>query len=50
MTASKKADVIEMKAQMEQQIEALREQISLEERALLEAKSRTPQQLAKSVW
>ena len=50
MTASKKAEEFEVNAQMQQQIEALREQISLEERALLEAKSRKPQQLAKSVW
>lgn len=37
-----------MKAQMEQQIQALKQQIYLEERALI-ARSNNPQQLAKDV-
>ena len=51
MSASKRADLIKTKAQMEQKSEALREQISFEERALeMIARSSNPQQLVKSVW
>ena len=48
MSASERAELIKMKAQMEQEIQALREQIYLEERALI-ARSGQPQHLAKSV-
>ena len=49
MTASERAEVIKMKAQMEQEIQALREQIYLEERAMI-ARSSKSQHLAKTVW
>lgn len=41
-------ELIKMKAQMEQQIQAMREQIYLEERALI-ARSNNPQQMVKTV-
>ena len=40
---------MKIKAQMEQQIEALNKQISIEERAMF-AKTSKPLQLAKSAW
>ena len=49
MSASERAELIKMKAQMEQEKQVLREQIYLEERALI-ATSSKPQHLAKSVW
>ena len=49
MSVSERAELINMKAHMEQQIQALREQISLKERAMI-ARSNKHQQLAKSVW
>ena len=49
LSASERAELIKMKAQMEQEIQALREQIYLEERALI-ARSSKPQHLAKTVW
>ena len=49
MTAFEKEEVMKIKAQMEQQIEALTKKISMEERALF-AKTSKPLQLAKSAW
>ena len=48
MTESQRTEIIKMKAQMEQKIQALKQQIYLEERALI-ARSNNPQQLAKDV-
>ena len=48
MTASQRTEIIKMKAQMEQQIQALKQQIYLEQRALI-ARSNNRQQLAKDV-
>ena len=42
-------EVMKIKAQMEQQIEALTKQISIKERALFAVTSK-PLQLAKPVW
>ena len=50
MTASEMEEVMKIKAQMEQQIEALTKQLSsIEERAMF-AKTSKPLQLAKSAW
>ena len=49
MTASKREEVMKIKAQMEHQIEVLTNQNAMEERALFAITSK-PMQLAKSVW